>query len=247
MRITGEPEGEPMKVGVAIIDILTGMYAATAILAAFTERQRSGEGQHIDLALFDVQVATLANQAMNYLVSGEEPRRLGNAHPNVVPYQAFRTADGFAVLAVGNDEQFRRFAACAGRPELTEDERFRTNAGRVHHRATLIPIVRALMAERTTAEWLALLEPAGVPCGPVNGLQAAFADPQIQARGMVAQLPHALASEVPTVASPMRFSRTGIEYDRAPPTLGEHTEAILREVLGSSEDEIAQWRSHGVI
>jgi crotonobetainyl-CoA:carnitine CoA-transferase CaiB-like acyl-CoA transferase len=247
MSITGEPDGEPMKVGVAITDILTGMYAATAILAAFAERQRSGEGQHIDLALFDVQVATLANQAMNYLVSGKEPGRLGNAHPSIVPYQAFRTADGFAVLAVGNDEQFRRFAACAGRPELAKDERFRTNAGRVRDRAALVPIVRALMAERTTADWLALLEPAGVPCGPVNGLRATFADPQIQARGMVARFPHPLAGVVPTVASPMRFSRTGIEYNRAPPKLGEHTEAVLRDVLGSSEEEIARWRSQGAI
>ncbi|MFL6811723.1 MAG: CaiB/BaiF CoA transferase family protein, partial [Bradyrhizobium canariense] len=179
MSITGEPDGEPMKVGVAITDIMTGMYATTAVLAALAERRHSGEGQHIDLALFDVQIATLANQAMSYLVAGEEPGRLGNAHPTVVPYQAFRTADGFAVLAVGNDEQFRRFVTRAGRPDLAEDERFRSNAGRVLHRATLVPIVRALMAERTTAEWLALLEPAGVPCGPVNGLRAAFADPQI--------------------------------------------------------------------
>jgi crotonobetainyl-CoA:carnitine CoA-transferase CaiB-like acyl-CoA transferase len=247
MSVTGEPDGEPMKVGVAITDILTGMYAATAALAALAERERSGEGQHIDLALFDVQVATLANQAMNYLVSGEEPQRLGNAHPSVVPYQAFRTADGFAVLAVGNDEQFRRFAACAGRPELAEDERFRTNAGRVRDRAALVPVVRALMAERTTAEWLALLEPAGVPCGPVNGLRAAFADPQIQARGMVARLPHPLAGEVPAVASPMKFSRTPVEPGRPPPLLGEHTEAVLRDVLGSSDAEIARWRNQGAI
>ena len=247
MSVTGEPDGEPMKVGVAITDILTGMYAATAVLAALAERERSGEGQHIDLALFDVQVATLANQAMNYLVSGEEPQRLGNAHPSVVPYQAFRTADGFAVLAVGNDEQFRRFAACAGRPELAKDERFRTNAGRVRNRAALVPVVRALMAERTTAEWLALLEPAGVPCGPVNGLRAAFADPQIQARGMVARLPHALVGEVPAVASPMKFSRTPVEHGRPPPLLGEHTEAVLRDVLGSSDAEIARWRNQGAI
>jgi crotonobetainyl-CoA:carnitine CoA-transferase CaiB-like acyl-CoA transferase len=247
MSVTGEPDGEPMKVGVAITDILTGMYAATAVLAALAERERSGEGQHIDLALFDVQVATLANQAMNYLVSGEEPRRLGNAHPNVVPYQAFRTADGFAVLAVGNDEQFRRFAACAGRPELAEDKRFRTNAGRVRNRAALVPAVRALMAERTTAEWLALLEPAGVPCGPINGLRAAFADRQVQARGMVARLAHPLAGEVPVVASPMKFSRTRVEPGRPPPLLGEHTDAVLRDVLGSSDAEIARWRSQGAI
>ena len=247
MSVTGEPDGEPMKVGVAITDILTGMYAATAVLASLAERERSGEGQHIDLALFDVQVATLANQAMNYLVSGEEPRRLGNAHPNVVPYQVFRTADGFAVLAVGNDEQFRRFTACAGRPELAEDERFRTNAGRVRNRAALVPVVRALMAERTTAEWLALLEPAGVPCGPINGLRAAFADRQVQARGMVARLAHPLAGEVPVVASPMRFSRTCVEPGRPPPLLGEHTEAVLRHVLGSSDAEIARWRSQGAI
>ncbi|AWV23840.1 CoA-transferase, family III protein [Roseomonas mucosa] len=247
MSVTGEPGGEPMKVGVAITDILTGMYASTAILAALHERGRSGEGQHIDLALFDVQIATLANQALNYLVSGREPRRLGNAHPSIVPYQSFATVDGDIVLAVGNDEQFRRFVTAAGRPDLAEDERFRTNTGRVRNREVLVPLLRDIVAGQTTAQWLAQLEPLGVPCGPVNGVAAAFADPQAQARGMRLEMRHPELGTVPSVASPMRFSRTPIAYEQAPPRLGEHTEAVLRERLGASEAEIAQWREQGTI
>lgn len=246
MSLTGQPDGEPVKVGVAIVDILTGLYAATAILAAVEHRHRTGLGQWIDLALFDVQVATLANQAMNYLVSGQEPRRLGNAHPNIVPYEALPTADGFIIVAVGNDEQFQRFAGALGRAELGSDARFRGNADRVRNRRELLPMLRLALAARGTAEWIALLDKAGVPCGPVNGLAATFADPQVGARQMVLRLPHPLAGEVPSVASPMRFSAARAAPPTAPPTLGQHTDAVLRE-LGCSEVQIAGWRERRVI
>jgi crotonobetainyl-CoA:carnitine CoA-transferase CaiB-like acyl-CoA transferase len=247
MSITGEPDGEPMKVGVAIADVFTGMYATTAILAALVERHKSDEGQHIDLALLDVQVATLANQALNFLVSGDEPRRLGNSHPNIVPYQVFATRDGYAILAVGNDDQFRRFAEAAGRAEWATDERFQTNSARVLNRAALVPLLRQAMVERTTVEWLTLLEPLGVPCGPINGLSATFADPQVQERGMLARLNHPTAGEVPSVANPIKYSRTPIKYEQPPPLLGEHTEEVLRGVLGCSESEIEQLRTNAII
>jgi crotonobetainyl-CoA:carnitine CoA-transferase CaiB-like acyl-CoA transferase len=247
MSITGEPDGEPMKVGVAIADVFTGMYATTAILAALVERHKSDEGQHIDLALLDVQIATLANQALNFLVSGVEPRRLGNSHPNIVPYQVFATRDGYAILAVGNDDQFRRFAEAAGRAEWTTDERFQTNSARVLNRVALVPLLRQAMVERTTVEWLTLLEPLGVPCGPINGLSATFADPQVQERGMLARLNHPTAGEVPSVANPIKYSRTPIKYEQPPPLLGEHTEEVLRGVLGCSESEIEQLRTNAII
>ena len=247
MSVTGEPDGEPMKVGVAITDLLTGLYAATAILAALHERERSGEGQWIDLALFDVQVATLANQASSFLVSGREPRRLGNAHPSIVPYQSFPTADGDMVVAVGNDEQYRRFVTAGGRAELGIDERFRANADRVRNRASLVPLLAEMLRERPTAEWLRILEPLGVPCGPVNGLAATFADPQVQARGMVRALEHPVLGKVPSVASPLRFSRTPLRQDCAPPLLGENTEEVLRDVLNASESQLEAWRISGAI
>jgi crotonobetainyl-CoA:carnitine CoA-transferase CaiB-like acyl-CoA transferase len=247
MSVTGEPDGEPMKVGVAIADVFTGMYATTAILAALVERHKSDEGQHIDLALLDVQVATLANQALNFLVSGVEPRRLGNSHPNIVPYQVFATRDGYAILAVGNDDQFRRFAEAAGRAEWAGDERFKTNSARVHNRTALIGLIRQAMVERTTADWLALLEPLGVPCGPINSLSATFADPQVQERGMLARLNHPRAGEVPSVANPIKYSRTPIALEQPPPLLGEHTEEVLRVVLGCSVSEIEQLRTNAII
>ena len=251
MSLTGRAEGEegagPVKVGVALADVLTGLYASTAVLAALNHRERYGEGQYIDLALLDVQVACLANQALNYLTTGVAPRRLGNAHPNIVPYQDFPTADGDFILAVGNDGQFRRFCVIAGHPEWAEDERFASNRGRVVHRAELVPLIRQVTVFRTTAEWLAVLEPAGVPCGPVNDLAQMFADPQVLARGLRIELPHPLAGRVPLVASPIRLSATPVEYRLAPPLLGEHTEQILGELLGLDAERIAALRRTGVI
>ncbi|MBD8491978.1 CaiB/BaiF CoA transferase family protein [Pseudomonas syringae] len=243
MSLTGRAEAEegagPVKVGVALTDILTGLYSSTAILAALAHRDQGGEGQHIDMALLDVQVACLANQAMNYLSTGVAPRRLGNAHPNIVPYQDFPTADGDFILTVGNDSQFRKFAEVAGRPEWAEDSRFKSNALRVAHRAELIPLIRQVTVFRTTTQWVAELEAAGVPCGPINDLAQVFADPQVVARGLAIELPHALGGTVPLVASPIRLSQTPVEYRRAPPLLGEHTQAVLRDVLGLSDEAIA--------
>lgn len=251
MSLTGRSDDEqgagPVKVGVALTDILTGVYSATAILAALASRDRSGEGQHIDMALLDVQVACLANQAMNYLTTGTAPRRLGNAHPNIVPYQDFPTADGDFILTVGNDSQFRKFAEVAGRPEWAEDPRFLTNTLRVANRNALIPLIRQATVFKTTAQWVAELETAGVPCGPINDLGQVFADPQVQARGLAIELPHALGGVVPQVASPIRLSETPVEYRRAPPLLGEHSEQVLNDWLALGADEIASLRQAGVI
>lgn len=251
MSITGRPDeqegGGPMKVGVALTDILTGLYATNAVLAALAWRERSGEGQFIDLALLDVQVACLANQAMNYLTTGRNPSRLGNAHPNIVPYQDFPTADGYMILAIGNDSQFARFCREAGRPELATDARFATNRARVGNRAELIPLLKRLTIERSTAEWIAALEAVSVPCGPINTLADVFADPQVVARGLKVEMPHPLAGSVPLVANPIRLSSTPVEYRSPPPLLGEHTDAVLGETLGLDAGRIAALRSGGVI
>jgi crotonobetainyl-CoA:carnitine CoA-transferase CaiB-like acyl-CoA transferase len=251
MSVTGEPDGVPgggpMKVGVAITDLLTGMYAATAVLAALAHRDRTGAGQRIDLALLDVQVAMLANQAESYLVSGRPPGRLGNAHPSIVPYQAFATSDGHLVLAVGNDGQFARLCEEAGRPELAADARFATNAARVRNRAELLAALRPILSARSTAEWIAALEPAGVPCGPINDLAQVFADPQVVHRGVRVEAPHPVAGAVPMVASPIRLSATPIAHDVAPPTLGQHTREVLVEVLGMTDAEVVALREQGVI
>jgi crotonobetainyl-CoA:carnitine CoA-transferase CaiB-like acyl-CoA transferase len=250
MSITGRAEDEegagPQKVGVALTDILTGLYATIAIQAALAHREKSGLGQHIDLALLDVQVACLANQAMNYLVSGKAPRRLGNGHPNIVPYQDFPTADGDMILAIGNDGQFARFCDIAGHAVWAADERFASNAARVENRSELIPLLRQTTVMKTTAEWIALLENAAVPCGPINDLAAVFADPQVLHRGLRVDLPHAAGGTAPQVANPIRFSATPIDYRRAPPLLGQDTEAVLRE-LGRSAEDIAALRATGVI
>ena len=242
MSITGVPDDEagagPQKVGVALTDILAGLYATIGILAALQERNRSGLGQHIDTALLDVQVATLANQASNYLVGGMVPRRMGNAHPSIVPYQTFPTADSDMILAVGNDGQFARFCTVAGRPEWAQDERFATNPQRVRHRAELIPLLRQTTVMRSTAEWVSALEQADVPCGPVNRLDQVFADPQVQARGIQVDLPHPLGT-VSTVASPVRLSATPVQYRMAPPLLGQHTEEVLRDWLQTDHSEKA--------
>jgi len=250
MSVTGRADDEagagPQKVGVALTDILTGLYATVAILAAVNHRARSGEGQHIDLALLDVQVACLANQALNFLVAGQAPRRLGNGHPNIVPYQDFPTADGDMILAIGNDGQFARFCALAGRDELAADARFATNAARVQHRELLIPLLRQTTVMKTTAAWIALLEPAAVPCGPINDLAGVFADPQVQHRGLRLDMPHARGGTAPQVANPIRLSQTPVEYRRAPPTLGQDTDAVL-QALGRSLDEIAALRRDGIV
>ncbi|ALE90280.1 CaiB/BaiF CoA transferase family protein [Pseudomonas versuta] len=251
MSLTGLPEGYegagPVKVGVALTDILTGLYSTVAILAALAHRQEGGAGQHIDMALLDVQVACLANQAMNYLTTGVSPQRLGNAHPNIVPYQDFPTADGDFILTVGNDNQFRKFAEVAGRPEWGDDPRFVSNKQRVANRAVLVPLIRQATVFKTTAEWVSQLEAVGVPCGPINDLAQVFADPQVQARGLAMQLPHALAGLVPQVASPIRLSGTPVEYRNAPPLLGEHTQEILERVLGLDSVAVEALREAGVL
>jgi len=251
MSLTGRPEGEegagPVKVGVALTDILTGLYSTVAILAALAHRDQTGIGQHVDMALLDVQVACLANQAMNYLTTGTPPRRLGNAHPNIVPYQDFPTADGDFILTVGNDGQFRKFAEVAGQPQWADDPRFATNKLRVANRGELIPLIRQATVFKTTAEWVSQLETAGVPCGPINDLAQMFQDPQVVARGLAVTIPHPLAGIVPQVASPIRLSETPVEYRRAPPLLGEHTEAVLSEVLGLDADAVHRLRSAGVL
>ncbi|SDT87617.1 CaiB/BaiF CoA transferase family protein [Halopseudomonas salegens] len=239
MSVTGQPDGEPgagpLKVGVALTDVLTGLYASNAILAALAEREKSGLGQHIDLALLDVQVASLANQALNYLTTGQVPQRLGNAHPNIVPYQDFPTADGNVILTVGNDSQFRAFAAAVGQAQWADDPRFASNASRVAHRDELIPLIRQQTVFRTTDEWVRLLQEAGVPCGPINDLQQVFADSQVQARELLLPMPHPLSGQVSLVANPIRLSRTPVSYRHAPPLLNADAAAVRRDWLGDSE------------
>jgi len=247
MSITGEaddlPGAGPQKIGVAAADLMCGMYAVSAILAALHARERSGQGQVIDLALFDTQLAWLANQAMNYLVGGTVPQRLGTAHPNIVPYQVFAVRDGHMMLAVGNDRQFRDFCAVAGQPELAQDARFATNQARVRHRAELLPLLAHSLQQDSLDTWLARLAQAQVPCGPINTIDRAFADPQSIARDVRFELPHALGVEVPQVRNPVRFSGTPVCYDRAPPLLGADTSEVLTRVLGVSADELADLRA----
>jgi crotonobetainyl-CoA:carnitine CoA-transferase CaiB-like acyl-CoA transferase len=251
MSITGErdglPGGGPQKAGVALTDIMTGMYATVAVLAALTHRDRSGQGQHIDMALLDTQVAMLANVGSNYLNSGQRPRRWGNAHANIVPYQTFACSDGHIIVTAGNDGQYRKFVEAGGRPELAQDERFATNPLRVQHRDLLVPLLDAMVAQKTRAEWIALLEAAGVPCGPINNVDEVFADPQVQARGMAIDLDHPLAGSVKLVRSPMKLSATPATSDAAPPLLGQHTDEVLAGLLGKSTEEIAALRAQGVL
>lgn len=236
MSVTGEPDGQPMKVGVGIADLMTGMYAAVGILAALRHRERSGRGQHIDVSLLDTQIAWLANTATNFLLSGKDPPRLGNGHPNVVPYQVFDTADAPMILAVGNDGQFRKFCACAGMTGMLDDPRFATNAQRVVHRETVCAAVAAALRRRPRAHWLDALEAAGVPCGPINTMSEVFADPHVQARGarVTMPFPAAASGAVDVVASPLRMSDTPPTYRIAPPRLDEHRAAVLRDWLGAS-------------
>jgi crotonobetainyl-CoA:carnitine CoA-transferase CaiB-like acyl-CoA transferase len=251
MSVTGErddlPGGGPQRAGVALADILCGMYATSAILAALYRRERTGQGEYIDLALLDAQVATLANQGMNYLIGGTAPKRFGNGHPNIVPYQAFATADGHVILAVGNDEQYARFCAVAGRPELASDPKYVTIAQRNAHRDELIPQLAAVLRQRSSAEWIAKLEAANVPCGPINTIDRVFADPQVRSRGMRVDLPHPRAGMLPSIANPVRFATAPIEYTHAPPVLGQHTDEVLEELLGMDADARAALRVRGVI
>jgi crotonobetainyl-CoA:carnitine CoA-transferase CaiB-like acyl-CoA transferase len=250
MSVTGErddlPGGGPQKVGVAVADLFTGMYATVAILAALRHRDLPGEGQAIDMALLDTQVAMLANLGANYLTTGIAPKRLGNAHQNIVPYQVFEVADGHIILAVGNDGQYAKFCEVAGRRDLAEDERFMRNADRVRHRNVLVPLLAEVLKQRSKADWLAALEAAKVPSGAINDLGEVFADPHVKEREMTIEVQHPLAGALPLVASPMKLSSTPVQYRRAPPLLGEHTEELLAE-FGLSADQQAALKAQGAL
>ncbi|KQV94491.1 CoA-transferase [Pelomonas sp. Root1237] len=250
MSVTGErddlPGGGPQKVGVAVADLFTGMYATVAILAALRHRDATGQGQVIDMALLDTQLAMLANLGSNYLCSGKAPGRMGNAHQNIVPYQVFEASDGYLILAVGNDRQFAKFCDIAGQPGWATDPRFATNSERVRHRALLVPQLEEAMRQRPRADWLAALEAAKVPCGSINSIGEALADPQAQARGAVVPMPHPLTPDLRLIASPMKLSATPVAYRHAPPLLGQHSDELLQEA-GCSAEEITNWRNSGVI
>jgi crotonobetainyl-CoA:carnitine CoA-transferase CaiB-like acyl-CoA transferase len=251
MSVTGErddlPGGGPQKAGVALCDLMTGMYATIAILAALTHRDRTGEGQYIDMALLDVQVAMLANMGSNYLHSGKAPKRWGNAHPNIVPYQTFACPDGYIIVATGNDGQYVKFVEAGGRPELASDPRFITNPLRVQNRDVLVPILAGMVLTKTRDEWIAQLEAVGVPCGPINDIGDVYRNEQVQAREMVVSVPHPTAGSMKLVRSPMRLSATPPDASTAPPTLGQHTDSVLRDLLGHSDADIAALRTRGVL
>ena len=251
MSITGERDGQPgagpQKVGIAITDVLTGMYASLSILAAITHRERTGQGQYIDAALLDTIVAFNANQIVSYFCSGKIPVRYGNAHAQVVPYEAFPTADGHIILAVGNDGQFQRFCEVAGCPELAEEARFKTNSARIVHRGELIPLIAEIMRTRTKREWIEALEAATVPCGPINNMKEVFEDAQVLHRRLRVDLPHPLGGTAPGVASPMRLSETPVEYRLAPPLLGQHNQEVFKGLLGKSDAELQALKAAGVI
>ena len=251
MSITGErddlPGGGPQRVGIPIADIMTGMYATIAICAALAHRERSGEGQHLDLALLDTQVGILANQGMNYLATGKAPGRIGNAHPNIVPYQPFRTKDGDVILACGNDNLFSRFCEVAGCPHLARDPRFASNSKRVENREAITALLAEIFAKRTTQDWCDALDAAGVPSGPINDLEQVFEEPQVIARGMKVELEHPLAGTVPLIASPMKFSGTPLEHKAPPPTLGQHTDEVLSKLLNLDDATIARLRADGIV
>ena len=249
MSITGDPDGQPMKVGVGISDIMCGMYAAVSILAAIRHRDLTGEGQHIDLALLDTQIAWLANEGLNYLTSGIVPVRRGNAHPNIVPYQLFDTADDPLILAVGNDGQFSRFCTFAEIPELAEDPLYQTNSKRVANRVALIKILIPVLKSKARKIWLDGLEKLGVPAGPVNDIAQVFDDPQVRHREMQISVPHetAAAGSVDLIGNPVKMSETPVSYRHAPPTLGQHTDEVLRELLGLSDDQLQKLHEDGLV
>ena len=250
MSVTGErddkPGGGPQKVGIPIVDLMTGMYAAVAVLAALARREVSGAGEYIDIGMLDVQVATLANQAMNFLVSGKAPRRTGNAHPNIQPQDVFACRDGQIALAVGNDGQFAKLCEVLGQPALAQDERFQKNASRVRNLAVLHPLIAAILKERDRSHWVAALDAAGVPASPINAIPEVFEDRQVKHRRMLVDVAHPLSGTVPQVASPMRFTAAPLVHDRAPPLLGEHSVEILRDI-GIGDAEIEQLRKSGVV
>jgi len=251
MSVTGEPDhkpgGGPQRAGVALADILSGMYAALGIVAALRHRDAGHGGQHLDIGMLDVQVAVLANQGMNYLTTGKAPQRMGNGHPNIVPYQYFPASDGQFILAVGNDSQFRKAMQVLGLEKESADPCFATIALRVANRDVLLALMTERTKTRSIDEWVTAMEAMGVPCGPINTIDRVFADPQIKARGMQLSLPHLVAGQVPSVANPMRFSETPIRYEEGPPVLGQHTHQVLRRVLGADEEQIAQWKAQGII
>lgn len=250
MSITGEsdglPGGGPQKAGVPIADLMTGMYGAVAILGALRERDKSGKGQYIDMALLDSQVAWLMNQNLNYFVSGNVPKRWGNAHPNLTPYQAFPTKDGNLILAIGNDSQFRKFCGVAGL-SIAMEPRFADNKSRLTNRSALVALIAEAMKTKSTADWMVALEAEGVPCGPINTIDQVFADPQVIHRGLRMDLPHSAAGTVPQVANPIRYARTPLQYHAGPPVLGEHTEDVLMRDLGLDAGRIAELKRKGVL
>ena len=251
MSVTGEaegmPGGGPQKIGVALSDILTGLYTTIGALSALAYRDKTGRGQHVDMALLDVTIAATANQAMNYLVTGNAPAMMGNAHPNIVPYEAYKAADHYIILATGNDGQYQRFCSVAGRPDLATDERFATNRARVGNRAVLGPILNEIIAAKPRAFWLEELERVGVPCGPINNLEQVFNDNHVQARGARQEVEHSVGGSIPTVANPIRFSESPIEYDQPPPLLGQHTDDVLAEMLGLDTAAIDRLRAAKII
>ncbi|WP_419902377.1 CaiB/BaiF CoA transferase family protein [Kiloniella sp.] len=249
MSLTGEPDGQPMKVGVAIVDLMCGMYASNAILAALHHRNSTGQGQFIDVSLLDTQIAWLANQGLYYLTSGELPPRLGNGHPNIVPYNVFPSSDGHFILAIGNDGQFRKFCEFTKSMELFEDPRFNTNQNRIRNRNELTPLMGEVTKTQTSAYWIENLPPLGVPCGPVNDMKGVFSHPQTVAREMKISMPHSEASggSVDLIGSPMKFSETPVDYRKAPPRMGEHTKDVLSELLDIEQEELSSLESSGVI
>ncbi len=251
MSITGErdsePGGGPQKVGVPIVDYLTGLYTSIALTAAIAHRERTGEGQFIDMALLDTAVAVNVTQVISYFCSDKVPQRMGNAHPHIVPYEVFPTSDGHIILAVANDAQFTRFCEVAGCENLARDPRFTANAGRVANRAELIPAIRDIMATRTKAEWMVALEARDVACGPINTIEEVFKDPQVRHRGLRVDMPHPLGAAAPLLANPIRLSASPVEYRSPPPLLGEHSDEVYRNLLGMADGEIAELRRAGVI
>jgi formyl-CoA transferase len=247
MSITGPVEGPPSKVGVAVVDVVAGQNAVMAILAALHERQISRQGQYIDIALLDSQIAWLVNVGSNYLISGVRPERYGNAHPNIVPYETFPTSDGWIALGVGNDIQWRRLCQLTGWDDLASDERFMTNPGRVEQRHVLVPALQERFRGRSTSTWTSLLRSGGVPCAPINAVDEALAQEQVLARGIVTEVPHPTAGNLKLIGSPLRLSRSPTDVTRPPPLLGQHTEEVLTDLLGLSRVDIERLRDEGVV